>query len=779
MPLRYTRRILDHLAREDGRAADVHELARAMCAQGDDKEAVREAIGQLLEEDAIEESGERVRLRPMGEEITGVFKATRRGFGFVRPDVPRREGDLYIPREATNGAITGDTVRCSVARKHGWKGGSPAGKVAEVLERGHTIFSGTVVQKKGAWLVEPDGQRLRTSVIIHDAGAKNLKIGDKVVFELTVPPEGDYLGEGVVTQVLGEAGRPDVETQAVIAAFGLRDEFPPEIVNEAREASKRVEQPGDRYDIRELTTFTIDPPDARDFDDAISLTWNDTAKEWELGIHIADVAHFVRPDTPLDDEARARGNSTYLPRLVLPMLPEVLSNGVCSLQEGVDRCAKSIFVRIDERGKVQDTRFHATLINSDKRFTYLEAQAWIDGNGKTARKESRTNTEPAEAVLEALRQSDRLSRVIRKRRQRRGMISLNLPTSVLEFDEEGHVSDVHPEDDAFTHTIIEMFMVEANEAVSRLFDGLGISILRRIHPEPAMDDLADLRMMAGASGFRVPDDPDRKDLQKLLNATRGHSASRAIHFAVLKTLTKAEYSPAAVGHFALASDHYAHFTSPIRRYPDLIVHRALEAWLEQTANGTESFGGRKRSQMEQSLRDDERTISENDLVSLGRHCSDTEGTSAAAERSLREFLVMQYLHEHHLGEEVPAVVTGFNPGGMWVSLDRYLVDGQVAWENFGTGRRDRWVEIEGQGRVVAKGSGAVLAVGDPITVQIMRIDLASRQMDLLVTQRPNRTIDDLPKAFKYQTSPKDRYKKRTEGGKQRGGKGPKKGRKGR
>jgi ribonuclease R len=506
-------------------------------------------------------------------------------------------------------------------------------------------------------------------------------------------------------------------------------------------------------------TFTIDPPDAKDFDDAISLTWDDAIEEWELGIHIADVAHFVRPGTPLDDEARARGNSTYLPRLVLPMLPEVLSNGVCSLQEGVDRCAKSVFVQIDQKGRVQGTRFSATIINSDKRFTYLEAQAYIDGDAKAARRESRTDTQPSDAVLKALQEADRLARVIRKRRQRNGMIVLNLPESVLSFDEEGRVSDVQEEDDAFTHTIIEMFMVEANEAVARLFDILNVGVLRRVHPEPALEDLANLRTMAAAAGFSVPDDPTRHDLQRLLNATRNHPSARAVHFAVLRTLTKAEYSPAAVGHFALASEHYAHFTSPIRRYPDLNVHRGLEAYLDQTENGSIRFTGRKRMELERRMQDDDRLLPQDILISLGRHCSDTEENSAAAERSLREFLVLQHVLEHHLGDELPAVISGFNAGGMWISLDRFLVDGQITWENFGDSKRERWVEIEGQGRLVAKGSGSVIAIGDPITVQVIRVDPPSRHMDLMLRERPDRTVADIPRG------PKPRR-----GGKRKGGK---------
>ncbi len=768
MPLRYTARILDHLAREDGRKASIHDLARALRADGDDKDVLREAVQMLVREGRVEESEERVQLPAMDEEVVGIYRQARRGFGFVVPDEPRREGDVFIPIGAANGAISGDRVRCGLAARRNWKGGSPAGRVLAVIEQGQITFAGTVAHKRGTWLVEPDGRILRNPIIIRDPGAKNIKVGDKVVFDLLVPPDGDYYGEGVVTEVLGEAGEPDVETAAVIASHGLRTDFSPEVMKEARDAASLVDEVGDgREDLRNQVTFTIDPPDAKDFDDAISLTWDDAIEEWELGIHIADVAHFVRPGTQLDDEACARGNSTYLPRLVLPMLPEVLSNGVCSLQEGVDRCAKSVFVQIDRKGRVQGTRFRAAVINSDKRFTYLEAQAYIDGDTKAARRESRTDTQPSEAVLKALQEADRLARVIRKRRQRGGMIVLNLPESVLSFDDEGRVSDVQEEDDAFTHTIIEMFMVEANEAVARLFDTLNVGVLRRIHPEPALEDLANLRTMAAAAGFKVPDDPTRHDLQQLLDATRDHDSARAVHFAVLRTLTKAEYSPTTVGHFALASDHYAHFTSPIRRYPDLNVHRGLEAYLDQTENGSIRFTGRKRMELERRMQDDDRLLPQDILIALGRHCSDTEENSTAAERSLREFLVLQHISEHYLGDELPAVISGFNAGGMWVSLDRFLVDGQITWENFGASRRERWVEIEGQGRMIAKGSGSVISIGDPITVQVIQVDPASRHLDLMLTQRPDRTAADLPHSPQPRRSGKSKQKR---SGKRKGGK---------
>jgi ribonuclease R len=745
MPLRYINRILDHLARDGGRSASMHDLGRALRVSRDDMEVLRLAMDRLVKDEKVERSGEHIVLPSMSDEVEGIYRATRQGYGFITLDRPCREGDLFVARGAQGAAISGDRVRASVSRGYGSREGRVSGRIIDVLEQAHTVFAGTVSRRGKRWVVEPGGRRLREPVIIRDPGAKNIKVGDKVVFELIVPPEGDTMGEGVVTEVLGAAGEPDAETEAVIAAHGLRTEFPAEAIEEARAAAGRIDAAHEgRLDLRQLVTFTIDPPDARDFDDAISVMWHEQLREWELSIHIADVAFFVPLDGPLDIEAKARGNSSYLPRRVIPMLPEVLSNGVCSLQEGVDRFAKTVVMRLDEKGRVLTVKCHATVIRSDKRFTYLEAQAWIDGDGKGARRHCRTNTQPTEEVLSSLLHAANLAKAIQKRRQKHGMISLSLPDSELLFDDEGRVRDVQEEDSSFTHTLIEMFMVEANEAVARLFDGVGVSVLRRIHPEPDLEDLVGLRTMAMAAGFRLPENPGRKDLQRLLDATRNDDTSRAIHFAVLRTLTRAQYSPALIGHFALASEHYVHFTSPIRRYPDLVVHRALEAWLHHTENGTKTFTGRSRSVIESLMRDDSRTLTDDALIELGRHCTDTENESEWAERELREFLVLQFLETHFLGEDLPGVVRGLTSNGVLVSLNRFLVTGLVGWSDLGGGQRDHWEEIPGMARVVAKGSGAVLAVGDAVEVRITRVDAAERSLELLMVNRPQRRVSDMP-----------------------------------
>jgi ribonuclease R len=759
MPIRFTQRIVEHLAHAAYKPSEVKDIARDMRIDTADRDDFGMAVRQLADQGRVVlgEDG-LVRLPSYGsvaEDITGTFRLNPRGFGFIIPDVKFREGDLFVPPGSSGGAISGDQVRASVYRAAGAGREGPrkspfVGRVIEVVQRGQEHFVGRLYKDGRNWFVEADGRALHDPVLIRDPHAKTpggAKGGDKVVIELLHYPDSEYVAEGVIVKVLGEAGRPDVETQAVIAAHGLRMEFSADVMDAARSASRSfdVESGGpweDREDLTGLLTFTIDPPDARDYDDAISIDHDAARDEWSLGVHIADVSHFVQHLGALDEEARLRGNSVYLPRLVIPMLPEVLSNGVCSLQEGVHRFTKSVFITFDGDGRVIGQRLASTVIKSRKRMTYLEAQAVIDGDLKAARGHAKTDTDYTSELVQSLKQCDKLAKILRKRRLRDGMIVLNLPEVDLVFDEHGHVIDAVPEDGAFTHTIIEMFMVEANEALARTFADLHVSILRRVHPEPAHGDIEELRVFALAAHVRVPDEPSRRDLQQLLEATRHTPAARAIHFAVLRTLAKASYSPALVGHFALASDHYGHFTSPIRRYPDLTLHRVMQAYLDLTDNGRNIPGGKKKRDLERALMSDGRVLDEGVLIDLGRHCSETEVEAETAERELREFLVLQFLQEKHLGDEFTGVITGMIGSGLFVSIDRFLVEGKVAPHELPSadGRADRWIINQSTGRATAQRSGAVLAVGDVVTVQIVQVDLGSRHLDLLITKMPERSV---------------------------------------
>lgn len=700
--------------------------------------------------------------------LEGVFRKNPKGFGFVQPVDAVREGAIFIPPEETADALTGDIVKVSVSkdRRPGPDGDRYSGRVIEVVTRKRSSYTGTMRKHGGMWVMEPDGRRITDPIVVRDAESKHVKDGDKVVIELTLYPEGNMLAEGVITRVLGDAGRPDVETAAVIAAYDLPGEFPEACIQQAREASEKYDREirafrehgastlENRMDLTGDFIITIDPPDAKDYDDAISIRRTDSIEGggWELGIHIADVAHFIPAGSPLDEIARDRANSCYLPRLVIPMLPEVLSNGICSLQEGVERYCKSAFMTYDSQGNIRSEGTANTLIKSAKRLTYLEAQALIDGDIEEARKHAKTPPNYSEQLLDTLREMNACAKAIQGRRHRNGMIVLDLPEVVLIFDENGHVVDAEKEDDAFTHKLIEMFMVEANEVLARLFEGMQVPLLRRIHPEPIPGDVDDVRKVAMVAGFRIPKNPTRQELQGLLGATRGTPAARAVHMAVLRTMSKAEYSPALIGHYALASEAYAHFTSPIRRYADLTVHRALAEYLRRTDNGRQRpRGDEAKKALGFDLNRTKACPPEEDLAGIGRHACVREDNAESAERELRAFLVLQLLSKH-IGESFSGVVTGINGKGLFVQLDKYLADGFLKAEDLpGDVTRENltpiWKVDARTGALVDIRSGRSFNFGDRVMTKIASVDLAKRQLELVLDNAESRAMGKAKKAF--------------------------------
>ena len=531
--------------------------------------------------------------------------------------------------------------------------------------------------------------------------------------------------------MIGEAGEKDVDLKSVIVQFNLPSDFPDEVKAQARHATDTFDpEAGEagRIDITDQMVCTIDPDDAKDYDDAISLRKLPNGN-WELGVHIADVSHFVPTGSPLDVEARERGNSCYFPGHVIPMLPEILSNGVCSLQEGVGRFCKSAFIQYDADTKPVGTKFANTVIHSDKRLRYREAQAILDREAVIPHPSGdRTVKDYDPNVVKLLFDMDALAKRIHKRRQAAGQINLNLPETELVLDEGGKVVDAVPEDQSFTHTLIEMFMVEANEAVARLLNHVDVPFLRRTHPEPAPETGDRMRNFVQAIGIKLPKDIDRHVIQNLLASVKGKPEGFAVNLAVLRSLTRAEYSPKVIGHYALASQHYCHFTSPIRRYADLTIHRLLDSYFVARARLGKAAGkaGGNKPKLDVPTADE--------LTELGKHISFTERRADDAERELRQVKLLELL-EKEVGGEFPGVITGITNFGVFVQLDKYLIDGLIRYENL----MDDWWDVDDKAGVVrGQRTGATIGIGDTCKVIVARVDPARRELDLAVSEHKGR-----------------------------------------
>ena len=699
------------------------------------RKAVRPAVNRIARSDSV----------------LGVYRGNKRGFGFVVPHEAEKEWeghtDLFIPPGDSGGAVSGDTVRVVVTGR-GTKDGKPSanGRVIEVVERGTKRFVGTLVKRGGKWLVLPDGNVLLDPIETPDAAGRHVPPGAKVVVELTTYPDIDTAAVGVISEVLGKEGEKDVDLKSIIVQHNLPGPFPEAVTDEARRALDAFdpeEERALRLDMTGEVICTIDPDDAKDYDDAISLKTNDDGTV-ELGVHIADVSHFVPVGGALDTEARERGNSIYFPGHVIPMLPEVLSNGVCSLQEGVPRLCKSAFITYDEDAKPIRARFANTIIQSAKRLRYREAQALIDGLGARDKKTvvphpdgDRRLGDYDTTVLDLLDDMNKLARRLQARRQRQGQLVLHLPQVELVLDEHGHVTGTAQEDDSFTHTLIEMFMVEANEAVARLLAQAGAAFLRRVHPTPDLEDNDKLREFVGATGHQLDGDISRSQLQKLLSSVKGKPEAYAVNLAVLRSLTRAEYSPEDEGHFALASECYAHFTSPIRRYADLTVHRLLDAYFDIVGARGEADSCRKIKLDRDGL------PSFTDLAKLGKHISYTERRAEDAERELRKVKILMLL-EKQLGAEFAATVTGVANFGMFVQLNEFLVDGIIRFEELAN---DFWQVDERSGQVVGRRTGMTIGVGDAVVVRVAKVNTARRELDLglvKVTARISRAAAKVP-----------------------------------
>jgi len=633
---------------------------------------------------------------------------TRKGFGFFA--IGEDKEDLLIPPEYTNHALSGDIVKVApTGRYQDPSGRMPAresGKVIEIISRARETFVGTLVEENGLTLLAPDYKKMYVPLVILDRGTA--QIGDKVLARLVSWDADKEYPLGTIEEVIGKAGVHETEMRALALGQGFSSDFPPSVVADAKYLEEHgramlIEEASNpkRRDMRDAPTCTIDPFDAKDFDDALSVRAIADGKI-EVGVHIADVSFFVKPGSALDNEAVERATSVYLVDRTIPMLPEILSTDLCSLKPDEDRLAVSAIFTLDAEANVEDVWFGETIIHSDKRFTYEEAQGVLD-TGKGI-----LHTE-----LSLLFD---LSKKIRTRRVARGAVEFDTAEVKVELDAEGRPIAIRLKQQQATNRLIEDFMLLANEAVAKHLSkltkngGPHFASLYRIHDVPDADRIENLMNLLRVMGYHLKTSGDGKvtgaELNKLMDEVKGKPEEYLVKMATLRSMSKAIYTTKNIGHFGLAFDFYTHFTSPIRRYPDLVIHRLVKA----------HAGGDPITPAEMQ-----------EFDTLAIHASEREVAASTAERDSIKMKQVEFL-AGRIGEEFDAVISGVTERGLYVEEKGTHADGMIRVKDVGN---DYFEYDEKHYRLIGKRTGKSYQLGDPIRVKLAAARLAEKELDFI------------------------------------------------
>jgi len=709
--------ILDRLREKGSRVLSFAEIRRAFSVPESEEGDLRERL------DALERRGEIARVRgekysaiEFSDMVAGRITVRPEGFGFVL--VPGGE-DLFVPRPGMHGAMDGDTVLAREERSRASSGrrgrdtGRSSGTVVRVLARARERVVGRFETKEGRKMVLPYDPKLDALIRIADGKTHKAREGEIVEVRLTAFPDARRVAHGEVEERLGFLGEPGVDIEIVLRSHNLPPRFPEQVVaaSEAFPEEVREEDLLGRRDFRDHRIVTIDGETAKDFDDAIEV--EKTSGGYRIGVHIADVSHYVEEDTVLDDEARSRGTSVYFPGRVLPMLPERLSNGLCSLNPRVDRLVLSAILELDAKGRVTGADFAKGVIRSAHRMTYTEVARLL---------ETRPSPEDERRYgrfLEDFRLMGDVAALLRKRREARGSIDFDLPDADIVLDDAGLVVGIVPESRNVAHRLIEEFMLAANEAVARKLLFAKQPAVYRVHDRPDPDRLVDLREVLQSFGYEIKGDLEElppSEFQRLLGEIEGKPEERLLHDLLLRAQRKALYAEECRGHYALAAPYYCHFTSPIRRYPDLVVHRQLSRLLAEgrpiAAKDFEPFNDRLRE--------------------VSGFCSERERRAEQAERESLLWKKIVFMRDK-VGREFDAYATGVASFGVFVTLKDFFVEGLVPMAALGN---DFFVYEEKQHRLRGRSSGKIYRLGDSMRVRLVAIDEVRRRLDFRLGGEP-------------------------------------------
>lgn len=634
--------------------------------------------------------------------VVGKLEGNEKGFAFLIPDDKEKE-DIFIPAEGTNGAMDGDRVVVKIINS-GIVDKRDEGEVIKILKRANKTIVGTYEDSKNFGFVIPDNSKIFYDVFVPKEHKNGAKTNQKVVVEITRWPEKRRNPEGKIVDILGYVGEKGVDILSIIKEYKLPEKFPDKVKKQAQQIGETIseEELKNRVDLRHLNTFTIDGPDAKDFDDAVSI--EKIGDNYRLGVHIADVSYYVKENTPLDKEAFKRGNSVYLIDRVIPMLPEELSNGICSLKPNEDRLTLSVFMEIDQKGNVLNHQVVEGVIRSKARLIYDDVSDLLEKGDDRAFK-------GMDEIVRDLKLMEELSHILNERRERRGSIDFDFPEARIILDENGKPVDIVKEDRRIANRMIEEFMLICNETIAEEMYWAQVPFLYRIHQEPDEDKISGLNKFLHNFGYMLKGSQEihPKELQKITKEVKGKKEETLINTMILRSLKKARYSSEHDIHFGLAAKYYSHFTAPIRRYPDLQIHRIVKKFHK---------GGLSPRELDKL---------EFRLPKIADHTSETERIAEEVEREVDDLKMTEYMAER-IGNIYEGMVSSLTSYGMYVQLEN-TIEGLVHFENM----IDDYYEFDEENYyVIGKHTGKKYRLGDIVKVKVIDANLIRRTIDFML-----------------------------------------------
>ena len=680
------------------------ELAVFMQVPGEEREEFRRILQSLVSEGRIQVTGQGKYVKPQDNRLSGIYYGTARGFGFV--EVEGREEDLYIPEDKRGGAFHQDRVQ--VALLPGGHGRRQEACVVKILERGTKQVVGTYEQCENFGFVIPDNSKIGTDIFVSRERSKGAVTRHKVVVELTSYGDDRHKPEGRVAEILGHINDPGVDIMSVVRRFELPVEFGEKVMKQTDRVPDHVQETDKdgRTDLRDLQMVTIDGEDAKDLDDAVSL-YLDERGQYRLGVHIADVSNYVQENSALDWEALKRGTSVYLVDRVIPMLPHKLSNGICSLNEGVERLALSCLMTINARGEVTDYEIVESVIRVDRRMSYTSVKKILQDQDEEERRQY-------ESFVPMFELMEELAAILRKKRHKRGSIDFDFTESKILLDQDGRPLEIRPYERNVATKIIEDFMLIANETVAQHFFWLELPFVYRTHEKPDQEKIMKLSSFIRNFGYSVKTSGDEihpKELQKLLGRIADTEEETLISRLTLRSLKQAKYTVECSGHFGLACQYYCHFTSPIRRYPDLQIHRII------------------KDQIRGRLREERIAHYAGRLPEVAKHSSRMERRAEEAERETDKLKKAEYMEEH-IGEVYDGVICGITQWGIYVELPN-TVEGLI---HVSVLSGDFFYYNEESYEMIGRDTGKTYKLGERIRVQVKSVDRLIGTVDLMLPE---------------------------------------------